>query len=104
MVSALITVFAFTAQFVLADVLFTSPARGSTVDALTPVQITWVESGRAPAISQLANYALNLCAGSNVQGDFICSLATIETDGSFIDGNTITGRVPANVGEPLANA
>jgi hypothetical protein len=54
----------------LADVEFTVPGAGSTIegDSLT---ISWQESGIPPPISDFSTYAMNLCAGGNEVDDFV---------------------------------
>lgn len=49
----------------LADVQFTQPAAGSTMQGGTTLQVAWKESGKSPAISTFSTYQLFLMCGGN---------------------------------------
>jgi hypothetical protein len=49
----------------LADVSFTAPAAGALVRGGSPFEITWTDSGEAPALADLTSYQLLLYSGSN---------------------------------------
>jgi hypothetical protein len=58
---------------VLADVKFTDPTGGATLDVKSPVDIEWTAS------DDLTTYQLWLCAGGNEEGKYV-------RDGCFKDG------------------
>lgn len=49
----------------LADVQFTSPAAGATLQAGKPIIAKWQDSGDGTALNLLKTYTLFLCAGGN---------------------------------------
>ncbi|EXJ59570.1 hypothetical protein A1O7_03716 [Cladophialophora yegresii CBS 114405] len=89
-------------SFVRADVQVVSPQAGDTITGLN-LAIQWKDSGEAPAISQLANYQLFLCAGGNDESDYI-PLATLVSAGTYTTGNSITIPLTASLGADVANA
>jgi len=90
-------------HLVLADVKFTIPTPGATSQGGGTATITWQDSGSAPALSDLTNYVLNLCAGGNSAGSFSCGLATLVSGGAFSKGNTVTVNMPTNAGADATN-
>jgi hypothetical protein len=67
-------------SFVSADVLVVSPQAGDIITGLN-LEVQWKDSGNTPAISQLANYQLFLCAGGNDESDYV-GLGSHAIDGS----------------------
>lgn len=62
------------ASFVLsvfADVKFTKPEPGATIEAGGTLTIEWEESGESPSLDSLLSYQLFLCAGGNDDGTFV---------------------------------
>ena len=57
-------------SFARADVQVVAPQAGDTVTGLN-LQVQWKDSGDSPAISQLANYQLFLCAGGNDDSSYV---------------------------------
>lgn len=57
--------------FVLADVEFTQPKAGATIDGGSIVTIKWKDSGDKPEIDDLINYEIFLCAGGNEEADYV---------------------------------
>ncbi|KAF2656866.1 hypothetical protein K491DRAFT_691536 [Lophiostoma macrostomum CBS 122681] len=55
---------------VLADVEFTSPKAGDTLDITSPVDIEWTDSNSGVALADLTTYNLFLCAGGNDDGTY----------------------------------
>ena len=99
----LLSLIAAIAPFVLADVQLTAPAGGASVRGGSVTLIEWKESGAAPSIADLTNYVINLCAGGNDQGTFECSLTTLQSGGTFANGDSTTGIIPINVGATSPN-
>ncbi|KAL8968551.1 MAG: hypothetical protein Q9183_002408 [Haloplaca sp. 2 TL-2023] len=58
----------------LADVQFTSPAAGTTLQADKPITANWKDSGDGTALKDLETYALFLCAGGNDEASIIQSV------------------------------
>ena len=56
---------------VLADVQFTSPAAGTTLQAGKPITAKWKDSGDGTALTDLKTYTLFLCAGGNDADNFV---------------------------------
>lgn len=54
----------------LADVEFISPAAGASIPA-GAITVTWKDSGRAPAISALQSYTLQILVGGNDPADAV---------------------------------
>ena len=57
--------------FVLADVEFTQPKAGATLNGGSTVTIKWKDSGDKPEIDDLTNYEIFLCAGGNEEADYV---------------------------------
>lgn len=57
--------------FVLADVEFTQPKPGATLEGGSTITIRWEDSGDKPRIKDLTNYEIFLCAGGNEQEDYV---------------------------------
>ena len=57
--------------FVLADVEFTQPKAGATLEGGSTVSIKWKDSGDKPRIKDLTNYEIFLCAGGNEEVDYV---------------------------------
>lgn len=94
------------ASFVLsvfADVKFTKPEPGATIEAGGTLTIEWEESGESPSLDSLLSYQLFLCAGGNDDGTFI-PLKTLVPTGSFSTGNTASSMVEVGLGEDVENA
>lgn len=68
-VSLLATVLA---SFTLADVLVTSPKPGDTITGLA-LDIEWEDSGKTPALKDLASFQVFLCAGGNTDANYVSS-------------------------------
>ncbi|KIW05872.1 uncharacterized protein PV09_03072 [Verruconis gallopava] len=86
------------AGFAIADVKFTSPAAGSSHAGGGSLQVTWEDSGTAPALSDLTTYQLFLCAGGN-DASSIVQLASLVADGTFaVTGNSAEAFVDASIG------
>ncbi|KAI4148750.1 MAG: hypothetical protein L6R39_002707 [Caloplaca ligustica] len=88
---------------VFADVQFTSPAAGATLQAGKPITAKWKDSGDGTALTDLKTYTLFLCAGGNDQDSFI-QLAPINANGQFSTGNEASATVAASIGGPDKNA
>lgn len=99
----LLSFLAVLAHYVLADIQFTAPAAGAALKAGSVVTIAWKDSGKAPLLSDLTNYVINLCAGGNTVGSFQCSFATLVNGGTFSTGNTASATIPAAVGAASTN-
>jgi hypothetical protein len=54
-----------------ADVKFTSPPAGATLDGGGVLTVEWEESGDEPSISDLSTFELFLCAGGNEEGSYV---------------------------------
>ncbi len=59
--------------FAFADVQFTSPAAGATLQAGKPIKAEWKDSGDGTALTDLKTYTLFLCAGGNDADNFVSS-------------------------------
>jgi hypothetical protein len=102
----LIRLLCFTAALstlVAADVKFTSPSAGQTLQGGSAITVSWTDSGNDPAISELTTYTIMLCAGGNDPGTYL-PLTTLTTTGRFSQGNKITATIPANIGDSVQNA
>ncbi|KZF21542.1 hypothetical protein L228DRAFT_248266 [Xylona heveae TC161] len=93
---------AFAPLAVLADIEFTSPAAGQTLQPGT-ITFTWKDSGDSPSISDLKSYQLFLCAGGNTDGTYD-QLTVLQTNGDFSTGNSASGSIVASIGGSTANA
>jgi len=71
MLLRLLVLLAAVAPYALADVQFTSPDAGATVEGGTTLSVKWKESGTSPPITSLTTYQLFLCAGGNDQTSFV---------------------------------
>lgn len=60
--------------FVLADVEFTQPKAGATLDGGKTITIKWKDSGDKPRIKDLITYEIFLCAGGNEEVDYVGDL------------------------------
>lgn len=56
---------------VFADIQFTSPAAGATLQAGKPITAKWQDSGSGTALTDLKTYTLFLCAGGNDADNFV---------------------------------
>ena len=106
----------------LADVQFTSPAAGTTLQAGKPIIANWKDSGDGTALKDLETYVLFLCAGGNDEASIVgvlfhhdrfsltdhhflqVQIAPINANGQFSTGNTASATVAANLGGPAKNA
>jgi hypothetical protein len=88
----------------IADVEFITPAPGSAYVGGGTLGVSWKDSGIAPALSDLTNYVINLCAGGNDAGSFECSYGVIEAGGSFASGNAASGVIVATTAEDATDA
>lgn len=86
----------------LADVQFTSPSAGQDISGDT-ISIAWKDSGDSPPIADLTSYQIFLCAGGNIDANFI-PLATIVTNGNFKTDNTAVGTFTTGLGANVENA
>ena len=68
----LLLLLAAVAPYALADVEFTSPSAGATLQGGSTIKVAWKDSGTKPAISDLQGYQLFLCAGGNDANSFVC--------------------------------
>lgn len=59
------------APYALADVEFTSPAAGATLQGGSTIKVAWKDSGSKPPITDLQGYQLFLCAGGNDDKSFV---------------------------------
>jgi len=91
------------ASCVLADVQFTAPAAAASLQAGSTISMTWQDSGVAPSLADLTNYVINLCAGGNTAGSFLCTLSTLVAGGVFSTDNSATATIPAGVGANAVN-
>ncbi|KAL8690793.1 MAG: hypothetical protein Q9218_003842 [Villophora microphyllina] len=87
----------------LADVQFTSPAAGATLQAGKPITAKWQDSGDGTALTDLTTYTLFLCAGGNDAASII-QLAPINANGQFSAGNEASATVAATLGGADKNA
>jgi len=100
------TIFSFLAlcSSAFADVEFIKPAPGSAYVGGGTIGVSWKDSNIAPALSDLTNYVINLCAGGNDAGSFECSYGVIEAGGSFSSGNTASGVIVATTAADATDA
>ncbi|KAL9603468.1 MAG: hypothetical protein Q9219_001155 [cf. Caloplaca sp. 3 TL-2023] len=91
------------APYACADIQFTSPAAGGTLQAGKPITAKWKDSGDGTALADLKTYTLFLCAGGNDADNFI-QLAPINANGQFSAGNEASATVATTVGGPDKNA
>ncbi|RVX74815.1 hypothetical protein B0A52_01092 [Exophiala mesophila] len=85
---------ALLASYTLADVAILSPKPGDTITGLS-LDIEWEDSGKTPALKDLASFQVFLCAGGNTDANYI-QLATLVQAGDFADASTV--RVPLTAG------
>ena len=71
LVTFLVLSFTLLNPFVLADVEFTQPKAGATLDGGSTVTIKWKDSGDKPKIEDLMTYEIFLCAGGNEEVDYV---------------------------------
>ena len=57
--------------FVFADVEFTQPKAGATLEGGSTITIKWEDSGDKPRIKDLTTYEIFLCAGGNEVADYV---------------------------------
>jgi len=88
----------------IADVEFITPAAGSAYVGGGTIGVSWKDSNIAPALSDLTNYVINLCAGGNDAGSFECSYGVIEAGGAFSSGNTASGVIVPTVAADATDA
>ena len=69
------------APLVSADVEFTAPKAGATLDAGTTITVQWQESKTEPLITDFLTYQLFLCWGGN---DVFVSPLTARLDGLIL--------------------
>ena len=74
MLIRLFLLLAAVAPYALADVEFTSPSAGATLQGGSTIKVEWKDSGSQPPISDLQSYQLFLCAGGNDDQSFVCDL------------------------------
>lgn len=67
---------AATAPLAFADVKFTTPAAGATLDGTT-LSVEWTDSGTTPKLADLTSYQLFLCAGGNDDSSFVSALLSV---------------------------
>jgi len=91
------------ASYALADIHFTAPAAAASLQAGSTITMTWQDSGVAPSLADLTNYVINLCAGGNTAGSFLCTLSTLVAGGVFSADNSATATIPAGVGADAVN-
>ncbi|KAF2763134.1 hypothetical protein EJ05DRAFT_472066 [Pseudovirgaria hyperparasitica] len=89
------------APFVTADVEFTKPAAGATINGGGAIEVAWKDSGSSPSLSDLTGYVIELCAGSNQE---FSVLAPVVENGIFTTGNAAQGVTMATVGASIKNA
>ncbi|KAL8957771.1 MAG: hypothetical protein Q9193_005043 [Seirophora villosa] len=86
-------------SFAFADIQFTSPAAGATLQAGKPITAKWKDSGDGTALTDLKTYTLFLCAG----GNDAASISVGTAGGQVINYSNrftlsgMTGSFPANV-------
>ncbi|KAL8927568.1 MAG: hypothetical protein Q9208_002375 [Pyrenodesmia sp. 3 TL-2023] len=90
-------------SFALADVQFTSPAAGATLQAGKPIKAEWKDSGDGTPLTDLKTYTLFLCAGGN-EAESFSQIAPINANGLFSAGNTASATVATTIGGPDKNA
>lgn len=73
MLIRLFVLLAAVAPYALADIKFTSPSAGATVQGGSVIKVQWKDSGTSPSISDLQAYQLFLCAGGNDDTSFVRS-------------------------------
>lgn len=88
----------------IGDVEFITPAAGSAYVGGGTIGVSWKDSNIAPALSDLTNYVINLCAGGNDAGSFECSYGVIEAGGAFSSGNTASGVIAPTVAADATDA
>ncbi len=71
MLIRLLTLLAAVAPYALADIEFTSPSAGATLQGGSVIKVQWKDSGTSPPISDLQGYQLFLCAGGNEDTSFV---------------------------------
>ncbi|OKL60278.1 hypothetical protein UA08_04394 [Talaromyces atroroseus] len=93
-----------------ADVEFTHPDPGSTVNSGDILTAYWKDSGEAPSLLDLRDYDLFLCAGGpseEYSADSTFSqedLALLVQDGLFERGNSVSFQIQPNLGSPYPDA
>ena len=63
---------ALLASYTLADVAILSPKPGDTITGLS-LDIEWEDSGKTPALKDLASFQVFLCAGGNTDANYVSS-------------------------------
>lgn len=71
MLIRLFVLLAAVAPYAFADVEFTSPSAGATLQGGSVIKVAWKDSGTSPPISSLQSYQLFLCAGGNDATSFV---------------------------------
>ncbi|KAL9602906.1 MAG: hypothetical protein Q9179_002376 [Wetmoreana sp. 5 TL-2023] len=84
-----------------ADIQFTSPAAGATLQAGKPITAKWKESGDGTALKDLTSYTLFLCAGGDDPDSIIQSVgvggAQVINYSDRFSINGMTGTFPPGV-------
>lgn len=70
-------IFFFLFCLAFADVRFTFPEAGAVLNAEHVVTAFWGDSGSYPAISELFQYNLYLCAGGDKLGSYVSSVVLL---------------------------
>ncbi|TKA35090.1 hypothetical protein B0A54_14599 [Friedmanniomyces endolithicus] len=96
-----ISLLAALTPYALADVLVTSPAAGAQLP-FGNIQVTWKDSGVAPALSALTTYTLQLVVGGQ-EASSQTPLITCANNALFSAGNTATCVVGQGAAASTAN-
>ena len=75
--------FAALTPLALADIQFTSPAAGGTLQAGKPITAKWKDSGDGTPLTDLTTYTLFLCAGGNDADSIVSDLEVDEQLGGM---------------------
>lgn len=88
---------------VLADVEFTSPEGGATVEGGKTISMKWKDSGDDPPLDDLTSYSIFLMAGGNEEGSY-AQLTVLAQDVKFSGTNAASGAIQLNLGGDDKNA
>lgn len=89
--------------FVFADVEFTYPSAGARIPvSVGTINVQWKESGRAPPISTLTEYTLDLMVGGDDEADMFV-VSPFKAGGFYTNGNNVTGQIAAGIYGPVPN-
>lgn len=80
--SILTTISLLLLPFVQADISFSSPPAGQVISGST-ITVEFADGAGTPPISQFTSYTLQLCAGGNAEGSYVCHCNTSSTAGDF---------------------